>query len=595
MSSRLEAVLSGALERQGVTAGANLDTFSSQLIAKAVDPTQSVDDIVALAKKAGLSAKELDQVLQQVSTGAGDFAASNMTTRGRLAKVMSKVIEGMPAAKVEGGITLAPGVTKDSLSAVDRKYIDAFEKAGITTSLTGEPGTLDAASFQRMLDISAKTKGLSVREFLVSVVVDSPDLHFAGATGRAEDNAAALIIAAAQRERTPAAAKGDDDTANKLETLERALTTSSRRGKQEIATIYRGIDAIHAKDPSAASPALRKTLGELPPTLKGAYELHLSHDGSRLFADPFIAPEPMARSATARGVVSERSAVGGRVLSLVDDTFAKGTWQKKSLEEIAGTDQRILDVMQQYKFDAKMTRDVLVVQGKDDPHPIYLIFSKSGDGVLSICKDAAFHDFASGGSGMIQVRKPVIYLYPTKKERVRVDLSVDGTFTARYPAMNRASGWEVLAEPEGMLVDAKTERRYPYLFWEAVKSAPFEIDPARSYLVSREQAADFLDRVAAAHALNDRERTDFASYWLATLEQNGLSMVQLLDADTYGAYAGMSIEPRPDTVIRLFMLITRATGEEHAGNPSLPQLTRRGFTVVEWGGTNLDERIDAVK
>jgi hypothetical protein len=26
------------------------------------------------------------------------------------------------------------------------------------------------------------------------------------------------------------------------------------------------------------------------------------------------------------------------------------------------------------------------------------------------------------------------------------------------------------------------------------------------------------------------------------------------------------------------------------GNPTLPQLDRRGFTVVEWGGTNLDER-----
>jgi hypothetical protein len=172
-----------------------------------------------------------------------------------------------------------------------------------------------------------------------------------------------------------------------------------------------------------------------------------------------------------------------------------------------------------------------------------------------------------------------------------VQLEVDGDFVAQYPAMNRAGGWEVMAHPDGNLIDPKSDKRYAYLFWEATRSRPFEIDPARAYLVQRDQVESFLDRVAAAYALTDRERTDFASYWIAALGNNPFSIVQLVDPAEYGKYAQMRISPEPTTTIRLFMVFKEATGHEAVGNPSLPQLERRGFTVVVWGGANLDERV----
>jgi hypothetical protein len=49
----------------------------------------------------------------------------------------------------------------------------------------------------------------------------------------------------------------------------------------------------------------------------------------------------------------------------------------------------------------------------------------------------------------------------------------------------------------------------------------------------------------------------------------------------------MRVEPRPDTVVRQFMIFRGSAAPVAVGAPELPQRTRRGFTVVEWGGAEL--------
>jgi hypothetical protein len=114
---------------------------------------------------------------------------------------------------------------------------------------------------------------------------------------------------------------------------------------------------------------------------------------------------------------------------------------------------------------------------------------------------------------------------------------------------------------------------------------------ARAACVASDDALRFLEDVAAKVALNDKERADFVSYWLPSLERNPLSMVQVLADDEYSRWAELDVRPAPDTTIRLFMLFQRID-QRPAMMPStldLAQRTRVGFTVVEWGGTNLDE------
>ena len=86
--------------------------------------------------------------------------------------------------------------------------------------------------------------------------------------------------------------------------------------------------------------------------------------------------------------------------------------------------------------------------------------------------------------------------------------------------------------------------------WEAQRAEPFVLDPDRAYLVARNDAEGFLDRVAAAYALNDKERTDFASYWIGALSANPWSMVQLLDSATYQKWAKLTVEPRSIYALR---------------------------------------------
>ena len=183
----------------------------------------------------------------------------------------------------------------------------------------------------------------------------------------------------------------------------------------------------------------------------------------------------------------------------------------------------------------------------------------------------------------------MIYLYPERPTTVQVRLKVGGEFIAQYPQFNLEDGWRIKATPDGELMEPASEKRYSYLFWEASRRKTIEIDLTHAHTVNRADAVGFLDRVADAYALNVRERTEFVSYWSPVLLAQGRSIVQLLSENEYRSYAEMFIEPQPDTVIRLFMLLRRAKPGELSGNPELPKHTRTGFTVVEWGGANLNE------
>ena len=47
------------------------------------------------------------------------------------------------------------------------------------------------------------------------------------------------------------------------------------------------------------------------------------------------------------------------------------------------------------------------------------------------------------------------------------------------------------------------------------------------------------------------------------------------------------VEPKPDTVIRIMMVIKKINKPIEVKKQELTKVERKGFTVVEWGGTRI--------
>ena len=178
--------------------------------------------------------------------------------------------------------------------------------------------------------------------------------------------------------------------------------------------------------------------------------------------------------------------------------------------------------------------------------------------------------------------KPVIYLYPEEETEVSVRLSLNGKLTCTYPAYG--NGWTVTAQPDGTLTDAKGQT-YNYLYWEGDSNA--EYDLSQGFCVKGEDTAAFLEDALEKLGLTRREANEFIVYWLPLMEQNPYNIISF-QTERYTDAAKLEIEPAPDTLIRVFM--AWQASEEFVELPaqSLTAPERKGFTAVEWGGTEMD-------
>ena len=177
--------------------------------------------------------------------------------------------------------------------------------------------------------------------------------------------------------------------------------------------------------------------------------------------------------------------------------------------------------------------------------------------------------------------KPVIYLYPETATDVTVKLDFAGELTCTYPAY--ANGWSVTAHPDGTLVDEKGQT-YSYLYWEgsSIDCADF----STGFCVAGEDTAAFLEDALAKLGLNRREANEFIVYWLPLMEENPWNLISF-QSDAYTDHAELEISPAPDTLIRVFMAWTPLEEAVEIPAQELTAPQREGFTVIEWGGSQL--------
>ena len=174
--------------------------------------------------------------------------------------------------------------------------------------------------------------------------------------------------------------------------------------------------------------------------------------------------------------------------------------------------------------------------------------------------------------------KPVIYLYPEEETEVTVKLDYNGTLTSTYPAYG--DGWTVTAQPDGTLTDEKG-REYYCLFWEGESDAAYDF--STGYCVTGKDTAVFLERALAQLGLTEKEANEFIIYWLPRMEGNPYNRISF-QQERYTDQAKLTVEPMPDTVLRVFMAFEGLDAPVEIDPQVLAPVKREGFTVVEWGG-----------
>ena len=174
--------------------------------------------------------------------------------------------------------------------------------------------------------------------------------------------------------------------------------------------------------------------------------------------------------------------------------------------------------------------------------------------------------------------KPVIYLYPEKEQEVNVKLDLDGKFTFTYPEYN--NGWNVTAKPDGTIISDGKE--YSYLFWEGLMPT-FKPDFKEGFVVKGSESAEFLRETLSQMGLTPKEYNEFIVYWAPKLQENEYNKIYFAE-DDYTDKAKLEINPKPDSILRVFMVYEKADENTVLPKQEIKPFERKGFTVVEWGG-----------
>lgn len=183
----------------------------------------------------------------------------------------------------------------------------------------------------------------------------------------------------------------------------------------------------------------------------------------------------------------------------------------------------------------------------------------------------------------IVAEKPIIYIYPTEETKVNVKVGRSENLTHTYPKYN--DGWEVIAKPNGDLKDCKTGRNLYALYWEGINTV--EPNMGEGFIVKGEDTITFLEEKLEVLGLNEREANEFIIYWLPKLESNKYNFIRFQTQEEINNNMPLEITPKPDTVIRVVMEFKGLEEPIEVQEQRLETPERTGYTVVEWGGTEV--------
>lgn len=183
----------------------------------------------------------------------------------------------------------------------------------------------------------------------------------------------------------------------------------------------------------------------------------------------------------------------------------------------------------------------------------------------------------------VSVDKPIIYLYPSEETNITVKLLNDDLITHSYPKYDNE--WNVRASSNGNLIDLKTNRKLYALYYESKQNINFSIDDG--FIVEGKDTAKFLEEKLEILGLNERESEEFIIYWLPKLENNKYNYIRFASMDEINKNMPLEINPKPETFIRVLMTYKKLDNKIDIKEQELTKVVRNGYTVIEWGGTEI--------
>ncbi len=179
--------------------------------------------------------------------------------------------------------------------------------------------------------------------------------------------------------------------------------------------------------------------------------------------------------------------------------------------------------------------------------------------------------------------KPIIYLYPETTIQLSVNLGRPENITCSYP--DYKNGWNVIANPDGTLIDTNTGRQLYSLYWEGIQNELENFEDG--FVVSGEDSIQFLEEKLTILGLTEREAEEFIVYWLPKLQENKYNYIRFATPGEINEIMPLEFSTEPDTIIRVLMQFKPLDDYIEVPEQKLETPERTGFVVVEWGGTEI--------
>jgi hypothetical protein len=171
---------------------------------------------------------------------------------------------------------------------------------------------------------------------------------------------------------------------------------------------------------------------------------------------------------------------------------------------------------------------------------------------------------------------PCIYLYPEEAGEISVAL-IPGEYawlTSSDPEYG--DGWTVWAEPNGLI-----DGVYDYLYYSCRVAMEFQMD--EGWAVESEEIFPWFEEILPRLGLSQSETEDFIDYWSVHLPSAPCYLIYPQGNDLVGRQIDIAVDPEPDRILRLWLVIEPVEECESLIPPELTPFERYGFTVVEWG------------
>lgn len=185
---------------------------------------------------------------------------------------------------------------------------------------------------------------------------------------------------------------------------------------------------------------------------------------------------------------------------------------------------------------------------------------------------------------VIKAAKPIIYIYPTEEMELSIKLGKPDTLLVSYPNYNDI--WNVKAEPDGTLTEIDTNKKLYSLYYENSINRDVCVEK-EGFVVEGKKTAEFLDKKLEILGLNYKEKEEFIIYWLPKLEANRYNYIRFMTKDEIEDNMPLEFSVQPDTLIRVNMIFKGLNKPIEVEEQQLEKVERNGFTVVEWGATEI--------